>query len=64
MLIVGALIYVFGVRRQDPARKRKVSIFLYCAVSYFLIGIYVSDKTRNCCELGNMMHMQRCCFPY
>ena len=23
------LIYVFGVRRQDPARKRKVSIFLY-----------------------------------
>ena len=29
--MVGAhlLIYVFGVRRQDPARKRKVSIFLY-----------------------------------
>ena len=43
----------FGVRRQDQARKRKVSIFLYCAVSYFLIGIYVSDETRNGCELGD-----------
>ena len=49
------LIYVFGVGRQDPARKRKVSIILYCSVSYFLLGIYVSDKTRNCCELGNLL---------
>ena len=47
------LIYVFGVRRQDSATKRKVSIFLYCSVSYFLIGIYVSDKTRKGCELGD-----------
>ena len=32
--------------------KRKVSIFfLYCSGSYFLIGIYVSDKTRNCCQM-------------
>ena len=31
--------HIFGVRRQDSARKKKVSIFLYCLVSYFLIGI-------------------------
>ena len=47
------LIYVFGVRGQDSARKRKVSIFFILLVSYFLIGIYVSDKTRNGHELGD-----------
>ena len=35
--------------------KERFAFFLYCAVSYFLIGIYVSDKTRNCCELGNIL---------
>ena len=31
--------------------KERFPIFLYCSVSYFLIGIYVSDKTRNCCQM-------------
>ena len=31
--------------------KERFPFFLYCSVSYFLIGIYVSDKTRNCCQM-------------
>ena len=31
--------------------KERFPFFLYCSVSYFLIGIYVPDKTRNCCQM-------------
>ena len=39
----------------DKTQRGKERFPFFCAGSYFLIGIYVSDKTRNCCELGNIL---------
>ena len=37
----------------DKTQEKKGFHFLYCFVSYFLIGIYVSDKARNCYDLDS-----------
>ena len=47
--------------RQETrlTQEKKGFHFLYCLVSYFLIGIYVSDKARNCCDLDSFnLHIQ------
>ena len=44
-----------GLRRPDPARIEKASIFLCCLVSCFLSDVYVLDESRSCFELDKVL---------
>ena len=39
--------------KTQQGKERFPFFYIICSVSYFLIGICVSDKTRNGCELGD-----------
>ena len=39
------------LREKIQQGKERFPFFLYCLVSYFLIGIDVSNEARNCSDL-------------